>query len=49
MKSTTKKDLDVISFGPDLLSLCFLGKVTGLLFCFYVKIFASSVNALFGY
>ena len=28
-------------------SSCFLGHVTGLFFCFYVKIFASSVYALF--
>ena len=29
------------------LSSCFLGQVTGLFFCLYVKIFASSVYALF--
>ena len=32
---------------PRLPSSCFLGHVTGLLFCLYVKIFAPSVYALF--
>ena len=38
----------LIGYGNSSLpSSCFLGHVTGLFFCLYVKIFASSVYALF--
>ena len=46
-KSTTKKAPGYGYVAPSLPSLCFLGHVTGLFFCLYVKIFASSVYALF--
>ena len=47
VKSTTKKGPGYCYVAPSLPNLCFLGHVTGLFFCFYVKIFASSVYALF--
>ena len=47
VKSTTKKGPGFCYVAPSLPGSCFLGHVTGLLFCLYVKIFASSVYALF--
>ena len=48
VKSTTKKGPGYCYVAPSLPSSCFLGHVTGLFFCLYVKIFASYVYALFG-
>ena len=47
VKSTTKKGPAYCYVAPSLPSSCFLGHVTGLFFCLYDKIFASSVYALF--
>ena len=47
VKSTTKKSPGYCYVAPKLPSSCFLGHVTGLFFCLYVKIFASFVYALF--
>ena len=47
VKSSTKKGPEYCYVAPKLPSSCFLGHVTGLFFCLYVKIFASSVYALF--
>ena len=47
VKSTTKKGPGCCYVPPGLPSSCFLGHVTGFVFCLYVKIFASSVYALF--
>ena len=47
VKSTTKKGPGFCYVAPSLPSSCFLGHVTGLFFCLYVKTFASSVYALF--
>ena len=47
VKCTTKKRPGYCYVAPSLPSSCFLGHVTGLLFCLYVKVFASSVYALF--
>ena len=49
VKSTTTKVPGYCYVAPSLPSSCFLGHVTGLFFCLFVKIFASSVYALFGY
>ena len=49
VKSTTTKGPGYCYVAPSLPSSCFLGHVTGLVFCLFVKIFASSVYALFGY
>ena len=49
VKSTTNKGPGFCFVAPSLPSSCFLGHVTGLFFCLYVKIFASSVCALFDY
>ena len=45
--STTKKGPGYCYVEPRLPSSCFLGHVTGLFFCLYFKIFASSVYVLF--
>ena len=42
-----KKSRGSCYVAPSLPSSCFLGDVTGLFFCLYFKIFASSVYALF--
>ena len=47
VKSTKKKGPGYSFAAPSLPSSCFLGHVTGLLFCLNVKIIASSVYALF--
>ena len=47
VKSTTIKGTGYCYVAPSLPSSCFLGHVTGFFFCLYVKIFASSVYALF--
>ena len=47
--STTKKGPGYCYVASSLPSSSFLGHVTGLFFCLYVKIFASSVYALFDY
>ena len=47
VKSTTTKGPGYCYIAPSLPSSCFLGHVTGLFFCLYVKIFASSVYGLF--
>ena len=47
VKSTTKKGPGYRYVAPCLPSSCFLVHVTGLFFCLFVKIFASSVYALF--
>ena len=47
VKSITKKGPGYCYVAPSLPSSCFLGHVTGLFFCLYVKLFASSVYALF--
>ena len=47
VKFTTKKNPGYCFVAPSLPSSCFLGHLTGLFFCLYVKIFASSVYALF--
>ena len=47
VKYTTKKGPGYCYVAPSLPNSCFLGHVTGLFFCLYVKIFASSVYALF--
>ena len=47
VKSTTKKGPGYCYVAPSLPSSCFLGHVTGLFFCLYVKIFALSVYVLF--
>ena len=47
VKPTTKKGPGYCSVAPSLPSSCFFGHVTELFFCLYVKIFASSVYALF--
>ena len=47
VKSTTQKGPGYCYVAPSFPSSCFLGHVTGLLFCLYVKIFASKVYSLF--
>ena len=47
VKSTTHKGPGYCYVLPRFPSFCFLGQVTGLLFCLYIKTFASSVYALF--
>ena len=47
VKSTTTKGPGYFYLAPSLPSSCFLGHVTGLFFCLYVKKIASSVYALF--
>ena len=47
VKSTTKKGPGYCYVAPSLHSSCFLGHVTGLFFCLYVKIFDSAVYTLF--
>ena len=47
VKSTTNKGPGYCYVAPSLPSSCFLGHVTGLFFCLYIKIFASSVYTLF--
>ena len=47
VKSTTTKGPGFCYVAPSLPSSCFLGHVTGLFFCLYVHVFASSVYALF--
>ena len=47
VKSTTYKGPGYCYVLPRFPSFCFRDQVTGLLFCLYVKIFASSVYALF--
>ena len=47
VNSTTYKGPGYCYVLPRFPSSCFLGHVTGLIFCLYVKIFASSVYALF--
>ena len=47
VKSTTCKGPGYCYVLPNFPSSCFLGHVTGLFFCLYVKIFASSEYALF--
>ena len=49
VKSTKKKGSGFCSDAPSLPSSCFLGLVTGLLLCLYVKILASSVYAWFDF
>ena len=45
VKSTTYKGPGSCYVLPRFRSSCFLGHVTGMFFCLYVKIFATSVNA----
>ena len=47
VKSTTKKCPGFCYVASSLPSSCFLGHVTGLFFCLYVKIVASSLHAFF--
>ena len=47
VNSTTYKGPGYYYVLPRFPSSCFLGHVTGLIFCLYVKIFAASVYALF--
>ena len=47
VKSTTKKGPGYCYVAPSLPSSNFLGHVTGIIFCFYVIIFASSAYARF--
>ena len=47
VKSTTKRSHGYCYVAPSLPSSCFFGQVTGIFFCLSVKIFASSVYALF--
>ena len=47
VKSTTKRGPGYCYFAPSLPSSNFLGHVTGINFCLYVKIFASSAYARF--
>ena len=47
VRTTTTKGPGYCYVAPSLPSSCFLGHVTGLFFCLYVTIFASSVYALF--
>ena len=47
VNSTTKRGPDCCYVAPSLPSSCIVAHVTGLFFCLYVKIFASSVYALF--
>ena len=47
VKSTTCKGPGYCYVLPSIPSSCFLGHVTGLFFCLYVKIFASLAYALF--
>ena len=47
VNSIMKKGPGYCYVAPSFLSLCFLGDVIRLLFCLYIKIFASSLYALF--
>ena len=47
VKSTTRKGPGNCYFLPRFPSSCFLGHETGLLFCLYIKVFASTVHAFF--
>ena len=47
VKTTAKKGPGYCYVAPSLPKSCFLGHVTGMFFCLYVKIFFSSVYALF--